>query len=132
MGELFFTSEKEGTMKNQIFALALAASVAGDCMICPGGSLRDYWILQIKVHEGYCENIYRDSEGYLTFGIGHLITSSAPEYGEPCGTAVSETRVLSAFDSDVAGFEDDYYRLYPSTKQQFVEMISKYQSQINQ
>ena len=39
-------------MKNHIIALALLAlstSVAGDCMICPGGSLRDYWILQLKV-----------------------------------------------------------------------------------
>ena len=39
-------------MKNHIIALALlalSASVAGDCMICPGGSLRDYWILQLKV-----------------------------------------------------------------------------------
>ena len=29
---------------------ALTASVvAQECVICPGGSLRDYWILQIKV-----------------------------------------------------------------------------------
>merc|ERR1712027_169554 len=116
MGELLFSAKREDAVKNHIIALALLAlstSVAGDCMICPGGSLRDYWILQLKVHEGYCEQIYEDSKGYLTFGIGHLITSSDPEYGEPCGTSVSESRVLSAFDSDVAGFEDDYYLLYP-------------------
>ena len=77
------------------------------------------------MHEGYCEQIYRDSEGYLTFGIGHLITSSDPEYGEPCGTAVSESRVLSAFDSDVAGFEDSYYDLYPDFDDQpdFVQSV---------
>ena len=33
-----------------IACMALTASVvAQECMICPGGSLRDYWILQIKV-----------------------------------------------------------------------------------
>merc|ERR1712165_365243 len=128
MGEILFSAKRRDTMKNPIVALALLALstyVAGDCMICPGGSLRDYWILQLKVHEGYCEQIYEDSKGYLTFGIGHLITSSDPEYGEPCGTAVSESRVISAFDDDVAGFEDDYYNLYPDFDYQpdFVQSV---------
>ena len=33
-----------------IACIALTSSAsAQECMICPGGSLRDYWILQIKV-----------------------------------------------------------------------------------
>ena len=47
--------ENKDTMMKQAIAaviacMALTASVvAQECMICPGGSLRDYWILQIKV-----------------------------------------------------------------------------------
>merc|ERR1719270_1003235 len=68
----------------------------------------------MEVHEGYCENIYADSLGYLTFGIGHLITSSDPEYGQPCGTPVSEERVYEAFYDEITENEDTYYYLlYP-------------------
>ena len=71
-------------------------------------------LLFLKVHEGYCENIYADSLGYLTFGIGHLITSSDPEYGQPCGTPVSEERVYEAFYDEITENEDTYYYLlYP-------------------
>ena len=68
--------------------------------------------------------LFRDSEGHLTFGIGHLIKSSDPEHGMPCGTVVTEERVLSAFDNDVAGFETDYYRLYPDfdSQPEFVQV----------
>ena len=74
-----------------------------------------------KVHEGFCETIYEDSLGHLTFGIGHLIKPSDPEYGKPCGTNVSSVgpfksnpqRILSAFDADMAGVEADVYKLYP-------------------
>ena len=77
------------------------------------------------MHEGYCEKIYRDSEGYLTFGIGHLIKSTDPENGSPCGTSVTAARALSAFDADMASVETDIYRLYPDfdSKPDFVQMI---------
>ena len=42
--------------------------------------------------EGVKYEIYDDHLGYPTFGIGHLIRSSDPEYGEPTGTPVSEER----------------------------------------
>lgn len=77
------------------------------------------------MHEGYCEKIYKDSEGYLTFGIGHRIKFMDPEDGSPCGTSVTATRALSAFDADMASVETDIYRLYPNfdTKPYFVQMI---------
>ena len=43
--------------------------------------------------EGVRYNIYKDHLGYPTFGIGHLITKSDPEYGKAVGTAVSKSRV---------------------------------------
>uniref|UniRef100_A0AAU8BWC5 Phage-type lysozyme 2 n=1 Tax=Mercenaria mercenaria TaxID=6596 RepID=A0AAU8BWC5_MERMC len=55
---------------------------------------------QLRIDEGYKDHIYRDSEGYLTFGIGHLITHSDPEYGKPAGTQVSTSRIDSAFATD--------------------------------
>ena len=55
---------------------------------------------QITVHEGRVEEIYIDSLGYATFGIGHLIKESDPEYGQPEGTPVSPERVKEVFDID--------------------------------
>lgn len=42
------------------------------------------WVLnvkeQLKIDEGYKLEIYLDSEGLPTFGIGHLVTKADPEY----------------------------------------------------
>lgn len=56
---------------------------------------------QLKIDEGVEYEIYRDHLGYLTFGVGHLITKSDPEYGFPVGTTISEERVAQAFESDL-------------------------------
>lgn len=51
-------------------------------------------------HEGYVAEIYLCSEGYPTFGIGHLILESDVEYTWPVGTPVEAERIDNAFDSD--------------------------------
>ena len=51
--------------------------------------------------EGYKEEIYLDHLGHPTFGIGHLVTRTDPEYGQPVGAPVSQERVLEAFNVDV-------------------------------
>jgi lysozyme len=56
---------------------------------------------QLKVDEGVVYEIYRCPAGYLTFGIGHLITKSDSEYGESEGTPVSEERVEAVFEEDL-------------------------------
>lgn len=56
---------------------------------------------QLKIDEGVVYEIYRCPAGYLTFGVGHLITESDPEHGHPEGTPVSEERVAEAFQSDL-------------------------------
>ena len=52
---------------------------------------------QLKIDEGVKYEIYNDSLGKPTFGIGHLILPGDPEYKQPIGQKVSEERVLSAF-----------------------------------
>ncbi len=48
---------------------------------------------QIKRHEGEVLEVYEDSLGYLTLGVGHLIREDDEEFGEPAGTPVSPSHV---------------------------------------
>ena len=56
---------------------------------------------QLKIDEGVVYEIYLDHLGYPTFGVGHLILESDEEHGREVGTAVSEERVRSCFESDL-------------------------------
>ena len=69
---------------------------------------------QLKVDEGVKYEIYKDHLGYPTFGIGHLVTKSDPENGEPNGTEISEDRVNEVFESDVATFISEAKILFPN------------------
>ena len=62
--------------------------------------------------EGCKYEIYLDHLNLPTFGIGHLITESDPEFGQPIGTEVSEERVRKAFNLDVAVTIDECKVLY--------------------
>ena len=55
---------------------------------------------QIKRHEGEVLEVYKDSLGYLTLGVGHLIREDDAEYGEPDGTPVSQEVVDRYYDAD--------------------------------
>ena len=66
----------------------------------------------LEEDEGVIYQIYADHLGYPTFGIGHLITSSDPEYGQPLGTPVSPTRVQEAFEVDVQIAIDRCKKIY--------------------
>ena len=55
---------------------------------------------QIKRHEGEVLEVYEDSLGYLTLGVGHLIQKSDPEYGQPAGTPVSQEVVDMYYEDD--------------------------------
>ena len=68
---------------------------------------------ELEYDEGCKYEIYNDHLGYPTFGIGHLVIDSDPEYGEGVGTPVSEDRVISAFEEDIMGVLSDCERLYP-------------------
>lgn len=66
--------------------------------------LRPEVIEQIKEdlvkHEGYVAEIYLCSEGYPTFGIGHMVTEQDMEYTWPVGTPVTDERILQVFHDD--------------------------------
>jgi GH24 family phage-related lysozyme (muramidase) len=55
---------------------------------------------QIKRHEGEVLEVYEDSLGYLTLGVGHLIREDDEEFGEPSGTPVSQEVVDGYYDVD--------------------------------
>ena len=46
------------------------------------------------IDEGQVNEIYKDHLGYPTFGIGHLVLESDPEFGQDVGTTVSEERTI--------------------------------------
>jgi lysozyme len=56
-------------------------------------------------HEGYVTEIYLCSEGYPTFGIGHMVTEADMEHTWPVGTPVTDERILDVFKTDC---EDAY------------------------
>jgi len=68
---------------------------------------------ELERDEGVKYEIYRDSEGYPTLGIGHLITPEDPEYGEPIGTPVSADTVERYYQQDVQEKIDDTRVLFP-------------------
>ena len=51
--------------------------------------------------EGCRTDIYIDTEGHATVGIGHLIVSGDPEHGKPVGTKVTDERVQELFTQDI-------------------------------
>ena len=56
---------------------------------------------QLKIDEGVVNEIYKDHLGYPTFGVGHLVLDSDPEYGQEVGTPVTEERVKECFERDL-------------------------------
>jgi len=67
---------------------------------------------QLEIDEGVKYEVYNDHLGYPTFGIGHLILESDSEHGSPTGTAVDESRVIEAFESDCESVLRDCDILY--------------------
>ena len=67
---------------------------------------------QLEIDEGVKYEIYNDHLGYATFGVGHLVIESDPEYGMDIGTAVSESRVIEAFEQDCENVLRDCNILY--------------------
>ena len=51
-------------------------------------------------HEGYVPEIYLCSEGYPTFGIGHMVTEEDMENTWPVGSPVTDERTLAVFKKD--------------------------------
>ena len=71
---------------------------------------------QLKIDEGVEYVIYNDHLGYPTFGVGHLVLESDPEFGEPVGTGVSEERVKECFEADLDLAIGECHALYERGK----------------
>ena len=56
---------------------------------------------QMKIDEGVVYEVYHDHLGLPTFGVGHLVLESDPEFGKPVGTPVDEDRVNDCFEKDL-------------------------------
>lgn len=67
---------------------------------------------QLEIDEGVKYEIYNDHLGYATFGVGHLVLESDPEFGDPIGAPVSESRVVEAFEQDCENVLRDCHILY--------------------
>jgi lysozyme len=73
---------------------------------------RDAVFEQLKIDEGVVYEVYKDHLGYPTFGVGHLVLESDPEFGAEVGTPITEDRVKDCFDSDLAIAVSECDRLY--------------------
>ena len=67
---------------------------------------------QLEIDEGRVDALYNDHLGYATFGVGHLVLESDPEYADEIGTPVSESRVIEAFEQDCENVLSDCNILY--------------------
>ena len=67
---------------------------------------------ELEADEGVKYEVYNDHLGYATFGVGHLVLESDEEHGSPLGTAVSESRVIEAFEQDCENVLRDCDILY--------------------
>jgi lysozyme len=67
---------------------------------------------ELEIDEGCKYEIYLDHLGYPTFGVGHLVLESDPEYGWEVGTSVDTHRVDKAFEYDVQSVLTDCEKLY--------------------
>ena len=67
---------------------------------------------QLEIDEGVKYEVYDDHLGDATFGVGHLILESDPEFDHEIGTPVNEARVIEAFESDCESVLQDCNILY--------------------
>jgi len=67
---------------------------------------------ELEIDEGCKYEIYLDHLGYPTFGVGHLVLESDPEYGWEVGASIDTHRVNEAFESDICGVLHDCSKLY--------------------
>jgi len=79
----------------------------------------------LKVDEGVVYEIYNDHLGYATFGVGHLVLESDPEFGQPLGTPVSEERVRECFERDLDTAINECSILYKDSWEGFPDEVQQ-------
>ena len=87
---------------------------------------------EIKRHEGEVLEIYMDSLGYKTLGVGHLCQPNDPEYSWEVGTPVTQEVVDMYYEDDfnkhyeeaihVFGDKEAFYKLPEKIQHVLVNM----------
>ena len=77
---------------------------------------------EIKRHEGEVLEIYKDSLGYLTLGVGHLIREDDEEYGEPEGTPISQEVVDRYYEADFDKHLEETYHVCEKNNMNFDDL----------
>lgn len=67
---------------------------------------------ELENDEGVVSKIYLDHLGYSTFGIGHLVRDTDPEFGLAVDTPVSEKRIEEAFLQDMNSVVSDCTKMF--------------------
>tara|TARA_B100001093_G_scaffold277831_2_gene265528 strand:+ start:121 stop:570 length:450 start_codon:yes stop_codon:yes gene_type:complete len=80
---------------------------------------------QLEIDEGVVYEIYNDHLGYPTFGIGHLVKDTDPEYGFAVGHSVDPERVQEAFEADLTVACSECSILYTSDWDQFPDEVQE-------
>ena len=76
---------------------------------------------EIKRHEGEVLEIYEDSLGYKTLGIGHLCQPGDPEYDWCVGTKVPQEVVDMYYEDDFKKHLDEAIHVY-GTEEEFYDL----------
>ena len=66
----------------------------------------------LKIDEGVEYKVYADHLGYLTFGVGHLVTKNDKEHGWAIGAEIEKERIWEAFEQDLDTAIDECLALY--------------------
>ena len=72
---------------------------------------------EIKRHEGEVLDIYVDSLGYKTLGVGHLCQPGDPEYDWEVGTPVTQEVVDLYYEDDFKKHLDEAIHVYGSEEE---------------
>ena len=54
----------------------------------------------VRDHEGFRDEVYLDTRGLPTVGVGHLITETSPYYGAQVGDIISPTQLEEQYNKD--------------------------------
>jgi lysozyme len=70
-------------------------------------------ISDLVKHEGLVDKVYLDTEGYPTYGVGHLVTKKEMSKYGTVGTSVSYMHIIDTFLEDLDIAIEETYRVIP-------------------
>lgn len=71
---------------------------------------------ELKRHEGYKNDVYKDHLGYLTVGIGHLLSKEECELFDE-GDIIQDETIHDLFEEDLSESIDSCFKMYERFEQ---------------